>query len=336
MSVEGFYRLAWWYDDDGSAPEIERRRLRDWLLPYDRLLRWMSEKVHGSWADFRAAHAWVMGGDEITAEPAWIAARELQDLGYVEFAWAEGGSWCVAPPVLTLLPSSGGLGYLTGARTRSLISAIKDCELDFFPDAPEQGRHGPHGVFLLLGSPTTAGSVAAELGITYTFAVAETLADTLPSVSSMLADAPAAPFPLGFEREQFSVEEMGWVACPVAAGGGEAPAGLYRFRTWGKVEHRLVTPMGGVVACSREAAIYEVLRWSEQQVLTYDSMARCLGVPVAARLPVLHARVATLSSGLLPRLVSREGRYGLRYDNVSDEVAAAIADSLAQGDLADA
>lgn len=324
-----FYRLARWYasgtaetDPEGSA----------WLSTNDRLLRWMSEKGHGTWREFRVAHAWVSDQPGDTAEPAWAAARDLQDLGYAEFAWGKDLDWCVAPPVLSLLPASGGLGYLTGARTASLVAALAADE-ECFPDAVRQGGSGPHGVFVSIASWAEASALANRLDVSLEFAFPERISDALPDLQTMLAAGRPSPFPLGFERQRFEPAALEWRDVSE----DDAPAaGLYRIQTWGRTEFRLVRDADHILACSPEVGVYEVLRWERVTLLEYSPEHATLRVPVVARLPVLHARAAALSSGLLPRLVYATNAYWLIYDNVSAEVADAIAGSLSQEGVLDA
>ncbi len=207
---DGFARLVLWLErKEESTPGLAREG-EDPISPRDRLLWWLSEKGSGSWAEFRKAYGWVTT-DRDDSEPAWIAARELQALGHIEFAWKHDLSWSVAPPVLTLLPNSDGLGYLTGARTSSLVQALHGAEaFDFFPEAVLQNAQGPHGVFLLFGSPGVAEGLARHLGIEYTFSVAEVLARVLPQLADMLAQGGEAPFRIGFERELFGPETLFW------------------------------------------------------------------------------------------------------------------------------
>ncbi len=315
----GFHQLAGWLCGDAGRSRIS---------PGDRLLWWLSEKGTGSWAEFRKAYAWVTANDG-DAVKAWIAARELQDLGHVEFAWEHGLSWSAAPPVLTLLPSSGGLAYLTGARTRSLVEALNENEaFDFYPATVSQGPQGPHGVFLLFGSPHEAEELARSLGIEYTFSIAEVLVGVLPQLADMMEQGEPSPFRIGFDKERFEPETLFWREATEPE--GDLAPGLYRMRTWGRTEYRFLSATRKIVSCQPESAFYESLRYARRQILRYEAETKMLVVPAAARLPSLQARAATLSSGLLPKPVRTGGQLELRYENVSPRVAEAILLSLSQ------
>ncbi|MGE0025596.1 MAG: hypothetical protein AB7O78_02640 [Thermoleophilia bacterium] len=313
-----FDGLTGWLCDGGSRADIS---------PGDRLLWWLSEKETGSWADFRKAYEWVTA-NQGDAVKAWIMARDLQALGHVEFAWEHGLSWSVAPPVLTLLPSSGGLSYLTGARTRALIQALNDMTaLDFYPEAVKQGDMGPHGIFLLFGSAQDPEVLAQRLGIQYTYSVAEVLAGVLPQLADMMATEPS-PFRIGFDKERFDPGTLFWAEAPEPE--EKLVPGLYRMRTYGGTEYRFLSATRHVMSCQPEPAAYESLRYAGRKILRYEPGAKTLIVPAAVRLPSLHARAATLSSGLLPEPVLVNGRTELRYENVSPGVAGAILTTLSQ------
>src|SRR5262249_39767213 len=114
----------------------------------------------------------------------------------------------------------------------------------------------------------------------------------------------------------------------------------------------------------KELGVYEVLRWSDENVLRYSEKTGKLVVPVEAGLPAMHARAVTLCSGRLPSLTTetaktaspqrmptrsspgRGGRHGrakaqpasarskkrhfLNYENVPASVAEQVAVALEQ------
>lgn len=323
-----FGELSGWYADRASvAPAVPPR----WLLPYERLLWWLSERGSGTWQQFRRAHEWV-SVSMTDAHKAWMALRDLQSLGYIETSW-ESQEWAVAPPVLTLLPGSGGLAYLAGSRTRKQIltlrEAAEDEEIEFFPEVVAQHRNGPYGVFVWVGSSSEARALAHRLGIGFSSSVATTLASMLPALEEMVSASPPATFPRGFAHSLFVPIGQTWELLDADAARGP---GLYRIAHHGKPVFRLVTASGHlVVDCPLEAGVYEVLRWDRLRVMNYERGTWTLSVPPQAGLPPLHARAAVLCSGLLPRIAQDEtGRALLAYDNVMPEVAQALIASLKQ------
>lgn len=304
------------------------------IFPRDRLVRWLSEKGSGTWAEFRDAHEWV--SDPNTKRKAWWAARDLQDLGYVEFAWDDDKAWSVAPPCLLMLPQSGGLAYLCGSRTKALVEAVAE-NPDCYPfAAPQHSHQGPHGLFLAVDDYDSGAALAKSLGIGFEFALAERLADCLPSLQALLALATEKPLPLGFELEYFDSSRLEWEPVGETTDNAATHCGFYRASTHGGFSFRLVQPGGKTVECLPQAGIYEVLRWENKGVIQHDAYSDRLKVLRVAGLPPLHAKTATLSSGLLPTLSAIRSEqthvdhFYHCYENVSAEVAAAIMKSLSQ------
>jgi len=334
---EPFFSLEEWVDCADSGEAVIGRST---VYPRDRLVRWMSEKGQGTWREFQEAHAWV-NEDVPGDKKAWWTARDLQDLAYVEFAWGEDRRWSMAPPVLLALPQSDGLAYLAGARPRTLLSALGG-DPDCYPIAAAQGPDGPHGVFVALDRYGDGDALATRLGIAFQFAAAEMLADVLPSLADLVGGGVEKRIPPGFDLERFDDNVLRWAPCPEDSDDVLIQSGFYRARAHGSMEFRLVMPGAQAISCTPAVGIYEVLRWTEKQVVIYDAVKAQLSVPRAVGLPALHARVATLSSGLLPQLIAHradrhaEDLFFHRYENVSAEVAAAIMGSLQQGDELDA
>ncbi|WP_334131826.1 hypothetical protein [Silanimonas lenta] len=288
----------------------------------------MSEKGHGTWQEFKRAHAWVTQEHD-NAGRAWFMARDLQALGHAEFAWDDDLRWVAAPPVLTMLPASGGMCFLTGARTQVLWRRLRAAgqEMDCFPEAVAERPSGPSNLFVAVASAGDAQRLAAFLGVGFTYSVAEALSAVLPDLPGLLAHATPAEFPLGFDREKLDTESLAWVAADADA--EQAEPGLYRSHVWAGTEHRLVPERGQVLTCRLEAGAYEALRYDNRRVLAYDEETRTLWVPTAAGLPPLHMRAATLSSGLLPRM-ERDYTTWLIFDNVAPSVGNAILRTLRQ------
>jgi hypothetical protein len=272
------------------------------------------------------------------AGKAWIAGANLSALGHLEMTWEGAGHWAVAPPVITMLPNSGGRALLTGARTRALYrpgsvhrsqsGAVSDVaeELDvWIDDVPAEGR--PTSVLISCGEPEDAQRLAEHCEILFSYSVSEQLAAMLPPLEAYVSLWQPGGLPQGFPVERFIAAALAWREHP-----GDEPGepGLYRSRTYGEHVHVLTTPLGGHVRASREHAVFEVLRWDGLQVLEYDAARHELWVPVHTRLPVLHERAAVLCSGQLGRFQRRRSENGLVYANVAPQVADRIRASLNQ------
>lgn len=310
-------------------------------MNHDLLLQWLSERARGTWAEFKAAWDWLEQGATDPAGKAWMAARDLSALGHLEISWGERSEWAIAPPVLTLLPAAGR-ALLTGARTRALyvppdyhapleekgsgrlVEAVN--ELYLYLD-PWSQTGGPTTVTIAIEGDTDAEGLAAELGVPYTYAVAEQLAKLLPPLHSYERTWRAGELLRGFDAEVFDTTTCLWEPIEETT----AP-GLYRSRTWSSHVHAIRTAAGAWFRVPPEPAVYEVFRWEGRRVMEYDTRTRELVVPGTANLPLLHARAATLCSGRVPqRITSLPGSPSkVIYLNVTASVAEKISLSLNQ------
>lgn len=315
---------------------------------HDLLLAYLSEKGRGTWGELRDTWDWL-GPDRDPADKAWIAAQDLSALGHIEVSWADDGiTWCAAPPVVTMLPRSGGRALVTGARTRELYEPARDGvggrpavnsrgkllevaeQLELWVDELP-GVSGPTTALVACETHHDAERLATELGITYTYSVASQLAALLPALSDYERLWESGKLPLGFDAERFDTRLLKWV--PAIS---TADIGLYRARTWERVVHVLHGPVEDQWRrVSRQHAIFELLRWSDVTVMFYDDSTHELVVPWHVGLPVLQNRAAVLSSGCLARFKIWKKPDGgelvaAAYPNVDADVAEKIATSLKQ------
>jgi hypothetical protein len=198
-------------------------------------------------------------------------------------------------------------------------------DLDLWVDE-WRANGGPTTAMVACESAAEVKELAARLDVKFTYSVADQLASMLPDLAAYSRLWAAGELPRGFEAERFDADHLRWEAVfNVEA------AGFYRCRTWQRHVHVLKHHDRSLVA-PREHGIYEVLRWDEKCVLSYDRRKMELRVPLHARLPVLHSRTAALCSGRLPKFVPRgkEPFPVLAYANVDTEVAEAIAGALSQ------
>ena len=294
---------------------------------YDRLLEFLSEKGRGSWQELKEAFDWIWGPSDDPAQKAWIAARDLAALGHIEVAWEAGISWCAAPPLVTMLPRSGGRAFITGARTRLFAGRLESAAEEHGLWVDRCGSQpGPTTLLVACRSHYEAEGLAASLGIGYTFSVAEQLSALLPGLDRYMAMFPEGErLPAGFEAERFEPSTLRWEPA-----GETGQRGLYRTRTFHGHVFALLDATSRWRRVAREIAAYEVLRWEAESVLSYSASRAQLRVPVGAPLPALHARAASICDGRLPRFERRHGRDLLAYDNVPRKVAEQVASSLDQ------
>ena len=298
---------------------------------HDLLLAFLSEKGSGSWAELKAAWEWIDDGDDDQASRAWIVAQDLAALGHLEIAWGD-SQWCVAPPLLSMIPRSGGRVLVTGARTRWLHSpdaggALQDAvdELELWLDCCDAPR-GPTTLYVSCESERDARRLAEKLAISYTYGVARQISALLPPLESYTQLWPVGGLPRGFEAERFDPARLIWV--PVGEAEGSEGSGLYKCRAYAGDVYALNGGPLGWRRVSKELGIYELLRWENTPALEYDSGRQVMSVSPRAPLPSLHARAATLCSGRLPFFRSDTRR--LEYVNVTHTVAELIAASLSQ------
>lgn len=295
---------------------------------YDLLLRFLSEKGSGSWRNLKVAFDWIWGPTDNPAEKAWIAARDLAALGHLEIAWDQDAVWSVAPPLLTMLPRSGGRAFVTGARTGFLDRRLEEVAADrnLWIDRCG-GQFGPQTLLLASSSHLDVKGFAADAGIGYTYSVADQISALLPDLPRYMEGfAPGKGLPAGFDAELFEPLTQEWHDL-----GEPDERGLYRTRTFDGQVFALLDATSQWRRPVKEFGIYEVLRWEELNVLEYAESRGELRVAAGAPLPALHARAACLCSGRLPRIQYRRGQSPLlAYDNIPAAVATRIAGSLNQ------
>jgi hypothetical protein len=263
----------------------------------DLFLTYLSEKGSGSWQELKDAWQWICEAADDPSGKAWVVARDLEALGHIEVAWNHGLEWCAAPPLLTMIPRSGGRAFVTGARTRHFLHQLRDAAeaQDVWID--ECGLQvGPTSYYLACRSHLEVETLAAELGVGYTYQVAKQIAGLLPELDTYSRLAEERELPRGLELDLFDTSRLQWTETDQR----ERP-GLYRCRTYEGHLHGLLGATGRWSRVIKEIGVYEVLRWESKSVLSYSEENETLTVPAEASLPSLHARAATLCSGRLPK-----------------------------------
>jgi hypothetical protein len=292
-------------------------------MSHELLLQWASECGSGSWDQFRDTFRWAL--PDARTGGAFTCMRRLTTLGHLEIDW-DAGEWAAAPTVVTLIPSAGGHGLLTGARTAALRAQLSD-EMDelphVFPFFREQ-EDAPDVCFVACDSEDDLIALAAELDVPFEHSVADRLASLLPSLDAMLAERLSTPGVPDLGVDRFDVLADRWR--PVET---DSAPGLYRYEHRGRRELRWIEDERrpyrvdfalGAYCELRRLSAYDILHWVRV------GPNGTLSVPLKAPLPVLHARAATMCSGLGPQRHASV----LRYENVPRETALAIASTLEQ------
>jgi hypothetical protein len=291
-------------------------------MSYELLLQWMSERGTGSWPEFREAFRWAI--PDAQEGGAQSCMRSLMTLAQVEIDW-NSGVWAAAPTVVTLLPSAGGHGLLTGARTGKLRAALED-GLDEAPHVFAffcEQEHAPDVCFIAADSEDDLTQLANGLGFPFEYSVADRLASLLPSIDAMLAERASTPGVPDLGVERLDVTADRWR--PVDS---DTVPGLYRYEYRGR-ELRWIDADGRPYRVDFALGAYcELRRVRSSAILYWTQLAvnGTLSVPLKAPLPVLQARAATMCTGLAPNRFASV----LRYENVPRKIAEAIAVSLDQ------
>lgn len=310
-------------------------------MNHDLLLAYLSELGEGDWTQLRKATDWL-APERYPDESAWVVAGNLAALGHMEIHWGSEVRWCAAPPVITMIPRSGGRAFLTGARSRSFdgvvpsdgsnpgrLQSVVD-ELELWVDrVPQTG--GPTTNYLACASHEDAECLASKLGVAFTYSVSRQLAAVLPGLEKYLAFWTEGNLPLNVEVAKFDVQSLVWRSTD-----NSADLGLYRAKHWEKTVFAVHGPrVHQWRLVDRDHAAFEVMRWEGRNAIAYDELELELQVPVHTPLPALQARAAVLCSGRLPTGPVRRKELGdgvqvMVYKNVDRFVADRIASSLNQ------
>ena len=288
---------------------------------YEQLSHWIAEVGSQRLESFAEAHAWATRGTrEVSANSAM---RELSALAYIEVDW-RGRRWGAVQPCVTLLPDAAGHGLVVGARTARITRELSEhAEIYDAEVIPFHQRRAPDALFVAANSETALAGVAASLDIPYVHSVVERLAAVLPNLDAELATRRTPPIVRHFGLERFDVDE-GWLLAE-----RDDEPGLYRYERSGpRAIHLLMSDSVrfdvdlavGVWAEARRQGIDGLLWWRP------DGVNGTLDVPRFLPLPSLHARAATLCSGLGADF--HDGSY--LYANVPEWVARRIATTLGQ------
>jgi hypothetical protein len=286
---------------------------------FEQLLHWTAERGAGNFADFITAHAWATG-EEV---PAPRTLRLMTALGHLEVDWP-GARWGAVSPTITLLPDAAGYGLVVGARTARLTAELNAVEdPDVFVDLRVQPL-APDACFVAADSEQALERLAERFNVPFVHSVTERLADVLPPLDAMLRPAREPPIVDHYGIERFDLCEYF-----VPAEDDRGP-GLYRYELSGPRRMQFASEDG--IRCRVDLAVgtwAEARRIGDADLLYWepDGTNGTLFAPWMLPLPVLHARAATLCSGLR---AGWNDKGDIVYVNVPEGLAIKIAESLGQ------
>lgn len=304
----------------------------------DVLLRWVSELGSGSVAELRNGIGWYAGSHGLpdSRSAIWKWVNAMGALGHLDVAWRS-GTWSCSPPAVTRIPYSDGLAAVTGERRRSAQQALLShgprlgLEAAWVrPPCPQGELPLPAVLLISYWSPGQLEELASLTGAAYTPCFALQAAETLPGAQAEEPDGGPRTGALINRYTPPSEDSTGkW-----AETGNHTEDGLYR---WKRTDSRTVFRIrrsGSWFKTSKEVGVYAESRRRGISALSWTQepgpgrwRIGSLAVHAEAPLPPLHARTATLCSGL-PSRTSPGG--AAVYDNVPWRVARAIAESLGQ------
>jgi hypothetical protein len=244
-------------------------------------------------------------------------------LGHLEVDWP-GARWGAVSPTITLLPDAAGYGLVVGARTARLTAELNAVDApDVFVELRVQSR-APDVCFVAADSEQALERLAEGFELPFVHSVTERLAEVLPSLDAMLVPYREPPIVDHYGVERF---DLGENFLPAE---DDRDPGLYRYELSGPrrmqfasedgTRYRVDLPIG-TWAEARRLRDSDLLYWEP------DGTNGTLFAPWMLPLPVLHARAATLCSGLR---AGWNDNGDIVYVNVPESLAVKIAESLDQ------
>ncbi|WP_259315029.1 hypothetical protein [Capillimicrobium parvum] len=223
-----------------------------------------------------------------------------------------------------MLPDAAGHGLLVGARTARLTSEVDErIQAHDAIAIPVRQSRAPDAIFIAADSERALIKAAASLDIPYAHSVVERLAAVLPDLNAHLATRRTPSIVMHYGVDRYDIDRQ-WLP----AERDDSP-GLYLYERSGPRTIHFVDADG-----ARYETDLAVGAWAEARRLGRDDLLwwrpdgvnGTLDVPMFLPLPSLHARAATLCSGL-----SSEYDNGSQlYANVPEWLARRIAADLEQ------
>ncbi|WP_017584773.1 hypothetical protein [Nocardiopsis ganjiahuensis] len=325
-----------------APPQAQKSHPDTWTTPPeghgDVLLRWVSELGAGSVSELRSGLEWYAGlyglPDDRGAIRRWIGL--MSALGHLDVAWRS-SAWSCSPAAVTRIPYSDGLAAVTGERRRSALQTLLRCcpSLDLEavwirPPHPPGELPLPKSLLISYWSPDQLKELASLTGAEYTPCFALQASAMFPG--TRIGESAAGPrFDARVSRYTPSPSDE---ADPWTEAEGHLEDGLYR---WKRTDSRTVVRLRrgeSWFKTPKEVGVYAELQRNGISALSWTQepgpgrwRIGSLAVHRNAPLPPLHARTATLCSGLPARTGPGDADV---YDNVPWRIARAIAESLGQ------
>ena len=300
----------------------------------DVLLRWLSELGSGSVKQLEDGVRGFARSHRVdpSREAAWRWIKDVSALGHLDVDRQQ-GAWSVAPPVITRLPFSDGLALITGSRTSTWHRRLNEAGAEWLQVDEVANQHDvdampvPASIVVQYDDPVDLSSTAERLACSFTPCAALQYFGLLPEIG--LGPEEAAPVsPTTMERYDHPRGEY----LPAQS---YSQDGLYRWRApdwsrtlrlrrqsrWHTVDHEVG------VYLELERLGQTVLRWLPEEGVGREKVGR-LCASATAPMPAIHARAATLCTGLRPLRDQPNGT--VFYDNVPYAAACKVAKTLHQ------
>lgn len=279
-------------------------------MKWDPLVHWMAHVGEGSWASFKRAALAIAGPNEDISNELRRLRLRLSDLGYAEFFVGTAGRWRSFQPLLAASPHLPGEAFLCGARTDSMIRALRE----------HAGRSrctvlelSVDGLFRSVHVRGNAAALADAMKIRYEPDIALRLSAQLPSIDQMYRDASARITPANWTTKSFDFHSLEWVE-------GTARRTVVEYKSPYNERLYLLERGSETVELPKREALYAAAALNRMRLAQYFASSRELRVPWVAPLPEPFARVACVAAGR-PSVV-RDGL--IVYENVPARLATVL------------
>lgn len=280
----------------------------------DVVLHWMTHLGEGSWTGFREAIANVAPPEADLQQTCRTLRVHLSDLGHTDFFVEGTRRWRMLPPVLTALPMKRDTAFLAGGRTPQLIETLKQTAEERRCAVMSGSTADSTSAVFVSGREAALKDIAAGLNISFAPDLSGAVCRQFIPLPQLLTAAPEERSPTNWRLKSFDFQSMSWVdglrlhsACECSSRFGVRRYYVYARR-------------GALLRMPKREAVYASAMLRRIKLLDYDSSACTLSAPIAAPLPELLARAASLCSGAQARI---ENGY-IRYTEIPPATGAAL------------
>jgi hypothetical protein len=291
---------------------------------WDILLYWMSDTGEGSWDQFRNTVVEIGGTQNREVTRVQRALRiSLSDFAHADFFVDGSARWKILRPVVAGLMAPAGAALLIGARTPSLVLALKEAagrnEVAIICESADDSP----AVIRLEGATSNLNACAATVGVDYLNDYSLWLAANLVPIPALLERprCDAQDVPINWTARSFDLPSRMWVNGLLPQCACEFKPRNGRPRYFVSDKRRRLIDVGG-----RRNALFAAAYMQRIPLGTYDSTTRKISVPISTPFPEEYARVACLCSGRHAYVT--QGR--VVYEDVPGDVAAVLLVSLGQ------